>query len=368
MKVATILGTRPELIKMSEIIKKLDKHTNHILIHTGQNYDFELGGIFYEELGVRKPDYVCELIGDNLHEKIASIIAATGEVLAKEKPNAVVILGDTNSSLAAYMAKRLKIPVFHLEAGNRCFDDNVPEEVNRRIIDHISDVNMVYSENSRQNLIAEGIARDRIFTMGSPMQEIIDTHAGKIAKSDILPYLGVDENKYFVASIHREENVDNTNNLSEIVKSLNKIATLYNIPVILSAHPRMLDRMEKNKFVLDDRVIVHKPFGFFDYMKLQMNSKCVISDSGTISEESSIMGFPAITLRNTIERPEVIDVGGMLITSINMINILDCLKVATSDFEASPTPTAYDIDNCSDRVLKTVLSYTPYVNRYVWNK
>ncbi len=369
MKVVTLLGTRPELIKMSEIIKQLDNHTDHVFIHTGQNYDYELNEIFYGDLGLRKPDYFLECGGGTLGETIASVIQKVEEVLIKEKPDAVVILGDTNSALGGIIAKRMKIPLFHLEAGNRSFDDNVPEEINRRILDHISDVNMVYTEHSRRYLLAEGVAKERIFVMGSPMLEIINGHFKDIEKSKILNELELEEKQYILVSIHRDENIEIQSNFDELVKALNTIAEQYDMPIILSCHPRMQKKIDADKVKFDKRIHILKPFGFFDYIWLQINAKCILSDSGTISEEASVLGLPAITIRNAIERPEAIDAGTILMTGVDTNNILDCIEYVTSSSQkAAPMPVDYGVLNSSARVLKVILGYTNYINKYVWHK
>lgn len=349
MKVMTIVGTRPELIKLSEIIKKLDEHTDHVFVHTGQNYDYELHGIFYEDLNLRKPDYFLDCAGDSLSESISEIIRKVGKVLAKEKPDAVVILGDTNSALSGIIVKRMKIPLFHLEAGNRCFDDNVPEEINRRILDHISDVNLVYTQGQRLYLRDEGIAKDRIFVMGSPMKEVL-------SKQKLVDAPG----NYYLVSIHRDENTEIPQNLDILVDTITEIAK--QTPVIVSTHPRLQNKLGDIDI---PNVEFHKPFGFNEYINLQRNAKCVISDSGTISEESAILGFPAITIRNAHERAEATDAGSILMTGVDKENILRCL-----DIVSAPTtiPPEYDVNNCSERVLKIILGYTPYVNKYVWNK
>jgi UDP-N-acetylglucosamine 2-epimerase len=364
MKILTLLGTRPELIKLSAIIKKLDEHTEHIFVHTGQNYDYELNEIFYEDLGLRKPDYFLNVGGGTLAETIAKVLVETEKVLVKENPDAVVILGDTNSALGGIIAKRMKIPIFHLEAGNRCFDLNVPEEINRMVLDHIGDVNMVYTENSRRYLLDEGVAKDRIFIMGSPMKEIIKSNM-KWQDSDVVERLGLETGKYFLVSIHRDENTEIKENLETLVETLTAIADKYNLPIILSAHPRLRNKFEKNGITLDPRITMMKPFGFFDYLCLQTKAKCVISDSGTIAEESSILKFPAITIRNAIERPEAVDVGSLLMTGVDTQNILKCIDVAKCP---TTIPADYDIENCSERVLKVILGFTPYVNKYVWRK
>lgn len=346
MKVMTILGTRPELIKLSEIIKKLDANTDHTFVHTGQNYDYELDEIFYDDLGLRKPDY-------NFRKSdVPYILMNAQRVMEDDKPDAVVILGDTNSALSAYAAKQLKIPLFHLEAGNRCFDDNTPEEINRRIVDHISDINLVYTEHARRNLLAEGLKADRIYLMGSPMGEVILNNLDKIKDGIEKP-----KEKYYLVSIHRAENVDNKENLDAIVKSINKLSMSHN--VILSCHPRLANK--KAKF--SKKVKVCKPFGFIEYLRLQINAECVISDSGTVAEESAILGFPAITVRNAMERPEAVDNGSIVKASPN--TILDCVPLAN---RSKRLPSGYDIENCSDRVLKIIMGYTDYVRRYVYHE
>lgn len=365
MKVMTIVGTRPELIKMSEIIKKLDKHTEHVFVHTGQNFDYELNEIFYKDLDLRKPDYFMGVSASNLSKTVANVLIETQVLLEQEKPDAVVILGDTNSALAGIIVKRLKIPLFHLEAGNRCFDDNVPEEINRRILDHISDVNMVYTQGQRLYLRDEGIAKDRIFIMGSPMKEVLGQHLNSINSSDVLDRLGLESEQYFLVSIHRDENTEIPENLDILIDTLQAIQMKYGLRIIVSVHPRLKKKLER--FDPDTLGGIHfmPPFGFCDYINLQLNAKCVISDSGTIAEESSILKFPAITIRNAIERAEAIDVGSILMTGVNKDSILRCLDIVEAP---STTPVEYDVDNCSDRVLKVILAYTGYVNRNVWHK
>lgn len=363
MKVMSVLGTRPEIIKMSEIIKKLDEYTDHVFVHTGQNYDPQLSDVFYQDLGLRKPDIQLEWAGDNLGDQLANNFAQIQPALEEEKPDAVVILGDTNSAIAAgYLAKRMKIPLFHLEAGNRCFDDNVPEEINRRIMDHISDVNMVYTQGQRLYLRDEGVAKDRVFVMGSPMKEVFTEQAIAISSSDILEKLDLEEDGYFLVSIHRDENTEIPENLTELVDTLGAIVDKYELPVIVTTHPRLKKKLQDREI---PGVQFLPPFGFLDYNKLQMNARCVISDSGTIAEESSILQFPAITIRNAIERAEAIDVGSILMSGVDKENILTCL-----DIVQPPTtiPVDYDVDNCSDRVVKVILGYAPYVNKYVWRK
>lgn len=359
MKVMSIVGTRPELIKMSEIIKKLDKHTDHVFVHTGQNHDYELNEIFYRDLDLREPDHFLDVAGDSLGETLANLMEEAENILQIERPDAVVILGDTNSALSGILAKRMKIPLFHLEAGNRCFDDNVPEEINRRILDHISDVNMVYTQGQRLYLRDEGIAKDRLFVMGSPMKEVLENN---YKDTDVLDRLNLERNGYFLVSIHRDENTEDAKHFKELLVTLGAIKNKYELPIIVSTHPRLEKKLE---YVAIQGVHFMPPFGFHDYINLQMNARCVISDSGTIAEESSILRFPAITIRNAIERAEAIDVGSILMTGVDRDNILNCLEIVEPP---TTIPADYDIDNCSERVLKVILAYTGYVNRNVWHK
>lgn len=361
MKTMTIVGTRPDLIKMSQIIKKLDQHTDHVFVHTGQNYDYELNEIFYKDLDLRKPDYYLNVQGQSTGKVVGNVLREIEMVLLKEKPDAVVILGDTNSALAGIIVKRMKIPLFHLEAGNRCFDDNVPEEINRRIMDHISDVNLAYTQSERLYLLAEGIARDRIFVMGSPMFEVLQAHITKIKESS-LPELSIFPNEYYLVSLHRDENIEIEENFEVLVDTLESLVER-NYPIIVTTHPRLEKKLEGRK--LHKNIEFHKPFGFYDYIKLQMNAKCVISDSGTVAEESAILGFPAVTIRSAIERPEAIDAGSIIMTGVDKENILKCIELATI-----PTmiPEEYGLGDCSDRVLKIILGFTGYVNKYVWQK
>lgn len=368
MRVMSIVGTRPEIIKMSEIIKKLDKHTEHTFIHTGQNYDYALNEIFYKDLDLRKPDHILDTKGDSLAATVGNIMFEVEKMLKLYEPDAVVILGDTNSALSGIIVKRMKIPLFHLEAGNRCFDDNVPEEINRRIMDHISDVNLVYTQGQRLYLRDEGIAKDRLFIMGSPMKEVFSKHIDKIKASSVLEDMGLEYPKwamasYFLVSLHRDENTEIPENLSILLNTLDAITKKYELPVIVSTHPRL--RKKLKGISLDKKVKFVEPLGYLDYNKLQMNAKCVISDSGTIAEESAILGFPAITIRNAHERAEATDAGSILMTGVNKENILSCLEIVETP---TTIPDGYNVDNCSDRVLKVVLGYTPYVNKYVWRK
>lgn len=365
MKVLTLLGTRPEIIKLSSIMKKLDSTVEHITVHTGQNYDYELNEVFYRDLELRKPDYYLGVGGGTLAETIAKVLVETEKVLVKEQPDAIVILGDTNSALGGIIAKRMKIPIFHLEAGNRCFDLNVPEEINRMILDHIGDVNMAYSENSRRYLLAEGAPKDRTFIMGSPMKEIFNEYLPKVKESGVLNELNLTKDGYFLVSIHRDENTEIYENFITLIDTLNAIVDKYNIPVIVTTHPRFRKKLEEHDIKLNSKIMLSKPFGFFDYVNLQLNARCVITDSGTIAEESSILKFPAVTIRNAVERPEAVDVGSLLITGVDKESILRCIDIAKAP---TITPEAYSVDNCSDRVVNVVLGYTPYVNKYVWHK
>lgn len=369
MKVVTILGTRPEIIRISCTISRLEKHTNHILVHTGQNYDYELNEVFFEELGVKKPDYFMNVNTSSLGNVYGGIMIKAEEILKKEKPDAVLILGDTNSSIAGIIAKRLKIPIYHMEAGNRCFDLNVPEETNRRIIDHISDFNLCYTEHARRHLISEGLQHRRIYVTGSPMCEVLNTHLDKIKASDALGKLNLKDKGYFLASIHREENVDRSESLLMLIDAMERLTAEFNIPVIVSTHPRTRNRLQKlGKKDISEKIIFMKPFGFFDYVKLQMHAKCVISDSGTICEESSMLNFPAITVRNAIERPEAMDTGSIVVTGVDPDVIVDAVKLQTSDdIMKNPVsiPDDYKIENTSERVVKLILGTAKLSN--LWN-
>jgi UDP-N-acetylglucosamine 2-epimerase len=371
MKVMTVIGTRPEIIKLSRVIAVLNECCEHVLVHTGQNYDFELNEIFFTDLGVSKPDYFLDVVGDSLAQTVGNVIAKTDEVLEKEDPDAILILGDTNSALAAYPAKRRKIPIFHMEAGNRCFDFRVPEEINRRIVDHISDINLPYTEHARRYLLNEGLPPDQIIKAGSPQKEIIRHHMDEIKASDVLSRFELEQKKYFTVSIHREENVDNPAHLKKLVESLNGVAENYDMPLIFSCHPRTRKKIEEGGYQLDARVRQMPPLGFFDYNHLQMHSYCTISDSGTITEESSIMGFPAITVRQAHERPEGMDEGVIIMSGLDLQRILDSIDVVVKQIErfgVSETPADYDVEQVSWKIVKIILSYTDFVNRKVWNK
>ena len=371
MKVMTIVGTRPEIIKLSRVIDCLSSSVEHILVHTGQNDDFELNQIFFDELAINKPNYFLNARGGSAIETIANILLRVEKVLIDVRPDAVLVLGDTNSAMSVICAKRLKIPIFHMEAGNRCFDQRVPEEINRRIIDHISDVNLAYTEHARRNLLAEGLPADRTFKTGSPQKEVLDFYSIKIDSSMIRSKLGVDAGKYFVVSIHREENVDNPANLEIFIQTLNQICEIYGLPVLFSVHPRTKLRLDALDMKLNPAISLLKPLGLADYVKLQKESFCVLSDSGTITEESSLLGFPAINLREAHERPEGVDEGVTIMTGINQQRIIDAIDTTRRQVNANltpRTPTDYLVENTSWKVVKTILSYTDYVNRNVWHK
>lgn len=372
MKIITFIGTRPEIIRLSMIIPLLDQFCNHILVHTGQNYDYELNQIFFEDLGIRKPDYYLDAGGETATETVGQIISRSDKVLRKVRPDAVLILGDTNSCLTAYSAKRLKIPVFHMEAGNRCFDERVPEEINRRIVDHISDVNLPYSQISRQYLLAEGFPADRIIVTGSPMYEILHHYMPKIEKSNVLESLSLKAWEYFIISCHREENVDSETNFKGLVGILNHLANEYSSRVIITTHPRTRMRIEKEKVDLDERVELLKPFCFTDYVKLQKNAKAVLSDSGTITEESSILNFPALNIREVHERPEGMEEGTVMMVGLNWSRVCEGLKILESQPRGCKRTLRivkdYDAPNVSEKVIRIILSYTDYVNRIVWRK
>lgn len=373
LKVMTIVGTRPELIKMSRVMAELDEHTNHILVHTGQNYDYELNSLFFEELGIRKPNHFLEAVGENAAQTIARVIEKSDAVMELEKPDAVLLYGDTNSCLAVISAKRRKIPVFHMEAGNRCFDQRVPEELNRKVLDHLSDINLVLTEHARRYLIAEGIRPETIVKSGSHMREVLDYYMPKITASTILDKLQLERRKYFIVSMHREENVDNPENLLDMVDSLNGLAEKYQFPVIVSTHPRTQKRLDAlpNK-PMNSLIQYAKPFGFFDYNKLQMEAFCVVSDSGTITEEGSLLNLPAITIRNAHERPEGMDVGTVIMSGLKRDRVLDAVKVITDQYQEGarvlPPVEDYEAGAVSKKILRIVMSYTDYINRTVWRK
>jgi len=369
----TIVGTRPEIIKMSRVMAELEKYVDHILVHTGQNYDYELNEIFFENLKVKKPDYFLDVAGINVAHTIANIIAKSDDVFEKEKPDAVLLYGDTNSCLSVISAKRRKIPVFHFEAGNRCFDQRVPEELNRKVLDHLSDINFPLTEHARRYLIAEGIKPETIIKPGSPMKEILDYHSKEIEASNVLHSLGLEEGKFFIVSSHREENVDSEENFNNLLDSLNAIAEKYNYPIIVSTHPRTKIKLETlNRDDLNPQIQFLKPLGFFDYNKLQQKAYCVISDSGTIFEESSILNFPAITIRQAHERPEGMDEGTLIMCGLKRERILQSIEIVVSQFSKEKRVTKivndYNVDNFSLKVVRAIISYVDYVNRTVWKK
>jgi UDP-N-acetylglucosamine 2-epimerase (non-hydrolysing) len=369
LKVMTILGTRPEIIRLSRVMARLDEFCDHRLVHTGQNYDYELNEVFFEDLGVRRPDHFLGAGGGSLGETLGKILIESEKVLAAERPDAVLILGDTNSAISALMARRMKIPVYHMEAGNRSFDGNVPEETNRRLVDHIADFNLVYTEHARRHLISEGLPHRRIYLTGSPMREVLEHYRPRIEASDVLQRLGLSPRGYFIVSLHREENVDSRERLGELVGALSELAVRYEKPVIVSTHPRTRKRLEAAGLVADARVSFMKPFGFHDYNHLQMNAFCAISDSGTIAEEASLLNFPAITPRDAIERPEALDTGSIMVTGLSRAAILRGVEVATRLFaaraargERCPLPDDYAVTNTSERVASLILGTAPLSN------
>ena len=368
MKVVTILGTRPEIIRLSLTMKLLDKYVNHKIIHTGQNYDFELNEIFFKDLKLRKPDYFLNISTASLGKIYGETLIKTEAILKKENPDAVLILGDTNSSISGIIVKRLQIPIYHVEAGNRCFDQNVPEEINRKIIDHIADFNIVYTERSRQHLIAEGYPHRQIYLCGSPITEIFNTYQEQILQTESLKKLKIKPKEYFLASFHRQENVDNEETLKKILISLNAISDEYNKEIVISTHPRTKERLDNlTEIKIDKRLKFLKPFGFFDYLNLQLNAKAVISDSGSISEESAILNFPAITIRNSMERPEAMDSGSIILAGHEKKVILKSLKLTLDQFKTetgSSTPTEYKIQNTSWRILKLILGTAKLSNKW----
>jgi len=372
LKLATIVGTRPEIIRLSQVIKECDKYFDHILIHTGQNYDYELNQIFFKELDIKKPDHFLEAIGGDLGETMGLIISKTYKILRQEQPDALLVLGDTNSALCVIAAKRLKIPVFHMEAGNRCFDQNVPEEINRKLVDHISDINLPYTEHSRRYLIAEGFPPDRVFVTGSPVREVFYAYKEQIEKSDILSRLSLTKNNYILVSAHREENLDIEDNFYKLTESLNRVAEKYQMPVVYSTHPRSQKKIDSLNIKFHDLVKNFKPFGFVDYEKLQMSAFCVLSDSGTITEEASILNFPAVNIRNAHERPEGIDMGTIVMSGIESDNIIEAIEMVTrqklENTHSLKLIDDYKVDYVSLKVVRIILSYVGYVNRVVWKK
>ena len=373
MKVMTIVGTRPEIIKLCRVIHELDRHTDHVLVHTSQNYDYELNEIFFKELEIRKPDHFLSAAGKTVADTIGKVIANADKVMASENPDALLLLGDTNSCLAVISAKRRKIPIFHMEAGNRCFDQRVPEEINRKIVDHTSDINLPYTEHARRYLIAEGINPETVIKTGSPMKEVLAYYMPQVNKSNVLEELQVASEGYFIVSAHREENVDSETNFEHFLGSLKAISEKYKKPIIVSTHPRTRKKIEglgvEN---LDKRIRFLKPLGFFDYIKLQMNAFCVISDSGTITEESSILNFPAVTIRQAHERPEGMDEGTLIMCGLKADRVIESINIVTAQYSKGirnfNLVRDYDTKNVSKKVLRIILSYTDYINRTVWYK
>jgi len=371
LKLMTILGTRPEIIRLSATIKACDKHFNHILVHTGQNWDYALNQVFFDDLQLRKPDYFLNSVGANLGETLGNIISKSYEVLSSEKPEALLVLGDTNSALAAICAKRLKIPIFHMEAGNRCWDWNVPEMINRKIVDHIADINLPYTENARRYLLSEGVDGKTIFVMGSPMAEVLSNCRDKISESDVLDKLELSEGKYILVSAHREENIDNEDNFLSLMNGLNYIAEKYNVPVVYSMHPRSKKFIEMRNFEFHPLIRALEPFGFLDYVKLQSSALCVLSDSGTLSEESAILGFPAVLIRTSTERPEALDGGTVVVGGITGEDIARAAEIAIKmkeDGKLGTLPPNYADENVSTKVVKVIQGYTNIVNKTVWMK
>lgn len=372
LKVVSVVGTRPEIIRLSRVLAKLDEHCEHTLIHTGQNYDYELNEIFFDDLGVRKPDHFLNAAGKNASETIGQIIIAVDEVLEKVQPEALLVLGDTNSCLSAIPAKRRKIPIFHMEAGNRCFDMRVPEEINRKIVDHTADVNLTYSDIAREYLLSEGLSPDRTIKTGSPMCEVLAYYADGIENSDVLSRLGLTSGKYFVVSAHREENIDSDVNFEKLALTLNTVAEKYNEPVIVSTHPRTQKRIDAKNIQFHPMVRLLKPLGFKDYVKLQKEARVVLSDSGTINEESSILNFPALNLREAHERPEGMEEASVMMVGLEPVRVMQALAILETQFrgeERSLRQVAdYSMPNVSDKVVRIIHSYTDYVNRVVWKK
>lgn len=372
LKIMTILGTRPEIIRLSRVMARFDAFSEHVIVHTGQNWDYELNEVFFADLGVRQPDYFLSAGGGSLGETLGKILVESERVIAEAKPDAVVVLGDTNSAISAIMARRMKIPVYHMEAGNRSYDRNVPEETNRKLVDHISDFNLVYTEHARRHLLSEGIQHRRIYLTGSPMREVLEYYRDQIDGSDILERLELDESGYIIVSLHREENVDSSDRLVALVEALNALAEKYDFPIIVSTHPRTRNRLDgMTDLPLDPRVQWMKPFGFHDYNKLQMSAFCAISDSGTIAEESSMLGFPAITPRDAIERPEGVDVGCIVMTGLNKDTILNSVDAVTRMFDERvaadiphPVPDDYKITNTSERVTALILGTAKLSNAW----
>lgn len=364
----TIVGTRPEVIKLATVIPELDKYTNHVLVHTGQNYDYELNEIFFEGMGIRKPDVFMNAAGSTSVETIANVIRVSDELFKEHRPDALLVYGDTNSCLSVISAKRNKIPVFHMEAGNRCFDQRVPEEINRKIVDHLSDINMTITEHARRYLIAEGIPAETVIKVGSSMKEVLERNKESIENSDVLKRLQVEYKKYFLLSMHREENLDDPKNFEELIGSINAVAEKYKLPIIFSTHPRTQKKIDAGEVKFNPLVKIMKPLGFADYIKLQKNAFCVISDSGTITEESSLLSFPAITIRQAHERPEGMDEGTVIMSSVDKDSVLDSINIVTSQNMKMKVVDDYNNDILAAKVVRIILSYTGYIKRTVWRR
>lgn len=371
LKVMTVVGTRPEIIRLSRVLAKLDRYADHVLVHTGQNYDYELNEIFFDELKLRRPDHFLEAVGGSVAETIGNILARIDPLLEREKPDALLVLGDTNSCLAVIAAKRRKIPIFHMEAGNRCFDQRVPEESNRKVVDHLADINLPYSDIAREYLLREGIPPDRVIKTGSPMHEVIHHYLPQIDASDVLARLGLEREQYFVVSCHREENVDSDRHLAQLVETLNGLAQQYGLRIIMSTHPRTRKRLESSGARLDPLVELMKPLGLPDYIQLQRHARAVLSDSGTITEEANILNFPALNIREAHERPEGMEEGAVMMTGLSFLRIQQALDILADQprGERLIRPVHdYAMGNVSDKVLRIILSYTDYVKRVVWRQ
>lgn len=371
LKLMTIVGTRPEIIKLSECIKKCDQYFNHLLVHTGQNYDYTLNEVFFEELGIREPDFYLNVVGENLGQTMGNVLAKSYELMSQEKPDALLVLGDTNSCLSVISAKRLKIPIFHMEAGNRCFDENLPEEINRRIVDHTSDVNLCYTEHARHYLNWEGVPKERTYVVGSPMAEVLSVHLDQIINSSILNTLELEKGRYILLSAHREENIDHESNFVALMEAVNEMAKRYDLPVIYSMHPRSQKWIEQRDFKFHANVKSLQPFGFYDYNHLQKNAFCVVSDSGTVAEEASYFKFPAVSIRTSTERPEALDKGNMVLGNITTEQVLQSVEMAVAMNENGSFGVDvlnYVDENVSVKVVKMIQSYTGIVNRVVWRK
>ncbi|NBW98579.1 UDP-N-acetylglucosamine 2-epimerase (non-hydrolyzing) [bacterium] len=370
LKVLTVVGTRPELIRLSRVLAKLETHTEHFLVHTGQNFDYELNQIFFDELAIKKPDYFLSAARDSVAETIGNVIISTDKVLSAIQPDALLVLGDTNSCLSVIPAKRRKIPVFHMEAGNRCFDQRVPEEVNRRLVDHTSDINLTYSDIAREHLLREGLSPDRIIKTGSPMFEVLSFYRSQIDRSTALQTLGLTPHNFFVVSAHREENIESESQFKKLIYLLNDLAETFNLPIIVSTHPRTRKKIDQQRLELHSNIQLLKPLGFFDYVKLQMSAKIVLSDSGTITEESSILGFPALNLRECHERPEGMDHAAVMMVGLDHLLVQQAIEVALEQHNRGVRHLVpdYQVSDVSEKIVRVILSYTSYVNRTVWKK